>query len=89
MTSPTPAAARLLKHGAVGQRWVVRFALSEDDDAAHLGHSLSDALGLLTALSEDAVEIETRSGLVRVELSAVRLAKPVPPPPKPRRLAES
>ena len=84
MTSPTPAAARLLLHGAVGQRWVVRFALFEDDDAAHSANSLSDALGIITALSHDSVSIETRKGVVSVDMAAVRLAKPVPPPPQRR-----
>ncbi|WP_271394618.1 acetyltransferase [Neomicrococcus lactis] len=85
MTSLTTAASRLLQHGAAAQRWVVRYALTEDDAAAHQGHSLTDALGSITELTSEFVSISTRSGLVTVPLSAVRLAKPVPPPP-PRRI---
>jgi hypothetical protein len=62
----------------------VRFALPEDDAAAHHGQSLSDALGTITALSLDSVSIDTRKGEVTVAMAAVRLAKPVPPPPERR-----
>jgi len=68
----------VLAAAAVGDRLVVR---------AHHGSGARDALGVLVARTDDAVTIDTRRGPVDVALADVVAAKPVPPPPVPRRPA--
>ncbi|KQS08247.1 hypothetical protein DEJ13_06710 [Curtobacterium sp. MCLR17_007] len=68
-------ALRVLGEVAIGDRVVVR--------ALH-GDGASDALGELVARTPDTVTIDTRRGLVAIDLADVVAAKRVPPPPTPR-----
>ncbi|PZF56541.1 ferrous iron transport protein A [Curtobacterium sp. MCSS17_008] len=65
----------MLHEATLGDRIVVR---------ARRGSGAQDALGVLTARTDDSVTIETRRGAVEVLLADVVAAKHVPPPPAPR-----
>lgn len=60
----------------VGMRVSVRRTLPEG--------GFADALGYITQLTDEGLEIETRKGKVWVAAEAIYLGKPVPPPPPPR-----
>lgn len=60
-----------------GIRVVVRYRTHGDPP-------LTDALGYLVSLTDSALAIETKRGVVNITLSDVVAGKPVPPPP-PRR----
>lgn len=70
------AAIHLLRTIPLGTRVVVR---RREDDGFH------DALGDLLAIDDDTCTVSTRRGAVTVPLATVTRAKPVPPPPAPRR----
>ncbi len=63
---------KLLRELPLGTRVVVRYRIEG---------GLTDALGNLVARDENTCTVETRRGPVVVNLAAVTLAKPVPPPP--------
>jgi hypothetical protein len=65
----------VLREAVIGERLVVR---------AHDGGGARDALGVLVARTATSLTIDTRRGLVEVQLADVVAAKPVPPPPAPR-----
>ncbi|MBT1002893.1 hypothetical protein KIH31_09770 [Paenarthrobacter sp. DKR-5] len=58
-----------------GSRVVVRYRIDG---------GLTDALGYLLGLDDSSVQVQTRTGTVRVALADVRAAKEVPPPPERR-----
>lgn len=60
-----------------GMRVVVRHRID--------GGMLSDALGELVQVDDDALVIATRRGPVRVPIADITLGKRVPPPPRRRR----
>jgi len=66
----------VLREAVIGDRLVVR---------AHDGGGARDALGVLVARTATSLTIDTRRGLVEVQLADVVAAKPVPPPPASRR----
>ncbi|MDM7885107.1 hypothetical protein [Curtobacterium citri] len=66
----------VLRDAAIGDRLVVR---------ARHGDGARDALGTLASRSATTVTIDTRRGPDEVPLADVVAAKPVPPPPAPRR----
>lgn len=68
--------ARFLREAASGTRVVVRHRL--DDGMA------TDALGYLHVADDTHCVVATKRGLETIALSAVILAKEVPPPPAPR-----
>src|SRR5699024_1748440 len=57
-----------------GRRVVVRYSLDPGDT-----HSTSDALGLVTAVHEAGVEIDTKRGPLRIPRSQILLVHEVPP----------
>ncbi|WP_027286774.1 hypothetical protein [Ruania albidiflava] len=59
----------------VGERVVVRYRVEG---------GYSDALGELTRVDADGVEVSTRRGPVAVPAEDIVLGKHVPPPPAPR-----
>jgi ribosomal protein S18 acetylase RimI-like enzyme len=59
-----------------GRRVVVRYSLDPGDT-----HSTSDALGLVTAVDEAGVEIDTKRGPLRIPRSQILLVHEVPPAP--------
>jgi hypothetical protein len=63
---------KLLRDLPLGTRVVVRYRIEG---------GFTDALGNLVARDETTCTVETRRGPVVVDLAAVTLAKPVPPPP--------
>lgn len=69
-----------------GARVVVRYRLAPID-LGPAGEQLTDALGYLRASTDSWVEIETRSGLVRIDRASITHAKVVPPAPERRRPA--
>lgn len=62
----------------VGTRVVVRYLIED-------GERATDALGELVSREEDWLTVRTRSGDRRIAAGDVVAAKPVPPPPRPRR----
>lgn len=60
-----------------GTRVVVRYRLPDG--------RATDALGTVTSVDDDGLEILTKRGPTWVAGSDVLLGKPVPPPPEPRR----
>jgi len=44
----------------------------------------ADALGYITKLNDEGLEIETRKGKVWIDADSIYLGKPVPPPPEKR-----
>ncbi|MGV8882253.1 MAG: hypothetical protein ACOH19_08865 [Rhodoglobus sp.] len=68
--------AQFLRGAASGTRVVVRYLL--DDEMA------TDALGYLHVADATHCVVATKRGLETIALSAVILAKEVPPPPAPR-----
>lgn len=71
---------------APGARVVVRHRLAPAE-LGPAGEQLTDALGYLRASTDSWVEIETRSGLVRIDRASITHAKVVPPAPERRRRA--
>lgn len=65
-----------------GTRVVLRHAI--DARTSPHGESMSDALGTIVGTDEDAVDVMTRRGQVRVPRALVIAAKEVPPPPRRR-----
>lgn len=71
-----PGPEHVLRQGwTVGERVVVRFR--DGDDAR-------DALGHLTAVTDEHLTVETKRGEVSVPVAAVLAGRRVPPPPPPR-----
>jgi ribosomal protein S18 acetylase RimI-like enzyme len=66
----------------VGSRVVVRWRLEAADP--HTGARLTDSVGTLTGVDDEALTIETGQGAVRVERARVVVAKEVPPRPSRR-----
>ena len=75
MSSPKPSPQQFLAAAEPGTRVVVRYRIEG---------GLTDALGELTACTEDGCTIRTRRSDVVIPLPLVVAAKQVPPPP-PRR----
>jgi len=69
-------AAQFWLEWRVGERVVVRYRVEG---------GYSDALGELTRVDGDGVEVSTRRGPVAVAAADIVLGKHVPPPPAPRR----
>lgn len=63
----------------VGERVVVRYRIDDEH------YSYSDALGELTRVDDDGVEVVTRRGPVSVPADRIAIGKKVPPPPPRRR----
>ena len=82
-SSGTPSSVLGLLAGLpAGTRVSVRWALPDDDAS---GLPLTDALGELVAVDEEAVTVRTRRGDVRIGTGALRAARVVPPAPERRR----
>lgn len=65
------------RNWAIGMRVSVRRHLPEG--------GFADALGYITALNKDGLEVETRRGKVWIDADSIYLGKTVPPPPPKRR----
>lgn len=66
-----------IRNAALGTRMTVRTHLDADPSGA----TFTDAVGYLRELSDNECVVETRRGLVTIQLSEVSAAKAVPPPP--------
>lgn len=67
----------------IGMRVVLRYRLPVAEQGS-AGEQFSDALGVLLAVNEEQVTVQTRTGQVSIERQSVTHAKEVPPAPQRR-----
>jgi hypothetical protein len=71
----------VLGPGDVGRRVVVRRVVGVRDGRP----LMTDVLGILTAITDTDLTVQTDAGVLAIPRTAVVAAKPVPPKPPPRR----